>query len=153
MYYGANVDAKIFMGQSVLATLPAPGSDTWKEVPLTGSISVPANVLSTAFFNVTNDGVRRSIGGKLGDQSSEGNVVLDWEAVDGVHKAMFNDSRLPGGQRRNWYIDYPNGRRLDFKGFVSSWTEEAFDAGEDAKEHRANWTISIDGAVTVTEAV
>jgi len=151
VYYGANVDALLFMGQSVLETLPLPAADTFEEVPLTGSISLPANVLTTAFFNVTNDAIRRSIGGKLGDQSIEGNLVLDWD--EEAHLAMFADSSVPGGQYRNWYITYPTGRRLDFRGFVSNWAEEAFDAGEDAKEHRANWTITIDGGVVATPSV
>jgi hypothetical protein len=156
-YYGANVNAKLYIGTSTAASLPAPGSDTFVEVPLLGSITPPPNELTTAFFNILNDANRRSVGGKLNDRTCEGNVVLDWAnatTVGGVtvHQAMYNDSIVAGGQKRNWRIVYPDSgnRQLDFVAFLSTFTEEAFDAGEDAKEHRANFTLTVDGAVTVT---
>lgn len=149
-YYGANVLAFLKMGASIADPLPAPGSDTFTDVPLLGSVTPPPNELTTAFFNVQNDGARRSVGGKLGDQVSEGNVVIDWTQT--VHQNMYADSKVAGGRKRNWQIIYPdaNGRQLDFVGFISAWSEEPFDAGEDAKEHRANFTLTIDGVITVT---
>lgn len=156
-YYGANVNAKLYIGTSTAASLPAPGADTLVEVPLLGSITPPGNELSSGFFNILNDANRRSVGGKLNDRTCEGNVVLDWAhatTVSGVtvHQVMYNDSILAGGQKRNYRIIYPdsNNRQLDFVAFISNWSEEAFDAGEDAKEHRATFTLSVDGAVTVT---
>jgi hypothetical protein len=156
-YYGANVNAKLYIGTSTASTLPAPGSDTFVEVPLLGSIKPPSNELTTAFFNVLNDANRRSVGGKLNDRTCEGNVVLDWSnaaTVSGttVHQVMYNDSIVAGGQKRNYRIIYPdsNARQEDFVAFISTFEIEAFDAGEDAKEHRANFTLTVDGAVTVT---
>lgn len=156
-YYGANVNAKLYIGTSTASTLPAPGSDTFTEIPLLGSITPPGNELTTAFFNILNDANRRSVGGKLNDRTCEGGVVLDWAnaaTVSGttVHQVMYNDSIVAGGQKRNYRIIYPdaNNRQLDFVAFISTFTEEAFDAGEDAKEHRANFTLTVDGAVTVT---
>jgi hypothetical protein len=148
-YYESN-SGKLFMGQSTAEVLPAPEADTFEEVPLTGSITPPPNVLSSAHFNITNDGQRRSLGGKLGDQTTEGNLVIDWDSP--VHVDMFNDSKTVGGVKRNWYIEYASGRRLDFRGYVSNWAEEPLEASDEAKEHRANWTISIDGGVTATQA-
>lgn len=156
-YYSGNVNGKLYIGTSTASTLPAPGADNFVEVPLLGSITPPGNELSTGFFNVLNDANRRSVGGKLNDRTCEGNVVLDWAnaaTVSGttVHQVMYNDSILAGGQKRNYRIIYPdsNNRQLDFVAFISKWTEEPFDAGEDAKEHRANFTLTLDGAVTVT---
>jgi hypothetical protein len=156
-YYGANVNAKLYIGTSTAASLPAPGSDTLVEVPLLGSITPPPNELTTAFFNTLNDANRRSVGGKLNDRVCEGNVVLDWAnatTVGGVtvHAQMYADSIVAGGQKRNFRIVYPDSgnRQLDFVAFISNWSEEAFDAGEDAKEHRASFTLTVDGAVTVT---
>ena len=77
-YYGSNVGAVLYIGTSTATPLPAPGSDTFTEVPLLGSVTPPANELSTAFFNVQNDADRRSVGGTLGDRTVPGNVVLDW---------------------------------------------------------------------------
>lgn len=149
-YYGANVNAFLKMGASTAVPLPAPGSDTLTVVALVGSVSPPPNELTTAFFNVLNDANRRSVGGKLGDRICEGSLVVDW--TETTHQNMYADSIVPGGRKRNWQLIYPdaNGRLLDFVGFVSSWTEEAFDAGEDAKEHRVNFVITVDGAITVT---
>jgi hypothetical protein len=149
-FYGANVDAKLYIGASTATTLPAPGSDTFTEVALVGSITPPANTMSVGFFNVLNDADRRSVGGKLGDRTVPGNLVIDW--TESTHTTMYADSIVAGGQKRNWRIVYPdaNDRQLDFVAFVSEWTEEAFDAGEDAKEHRANFVLTVDGDVTVT---
>lgn len=149
-YYGANVLAKLYIGASTAASLPVPALDTFTQVALLGSVTPPANVLSTGFFNVQNDANRRSVGGKLGDRTSPGNIVLDW--TDSTHTNMYADSIVPGGQKRNWRLVYPdsNNRQLDFVGFISSWTEHAFDAGEDAKEHRADFIITVDGAIAVT---
>lgn len=149
-YYGANVNAKLYIGASTAASLPAPGADSFTEVPLLGSVTPPANELSTGFFNILNDADRRSVGGKLNDRTCPGSVVLDWTQTP--HTNMYADSIVAGGQKRNWRIVYPdsNNRQLDFVGFISSWTETAFDAGEDAVEHRADFVITVDGAITVT---
>ncbi len=148
-HYSANVNAFLFMGTSTTDPLPAPGADTFTEVPLLGSVTPPANEQSTAGFNVLNRTARYSVGGRLGDQTVPGNVVIDHESA--VHRAMEADSKIPG-RKRNWYMISPdaNSRRDDFVGFVASWTPGAFDAGEDAVEHRADFVINVDGAVTVT---
>lgn len=149
-HYSSNALAFLYMGTSTADPLPAPGADTFTEVPMLGSITPPANEQSTGGFNVLNTTARYSIGGKLGDQTCPGTLVADWETTT-VHRTMEADSTVPG-HKRNWYILYPNagGRRDDFKGFVSSWTKSAFDAGEDAVEHRVDFVITVDGTVTVT---
>ena len=147
MYTTSN-DGRLFMGQSTTVPLPAPGSDTYEEVALTGQIGLPAYTRETAFFNVTNDRNRRAIGGKLGDQVIEGNLVVDWEEQS--HQDMFDDAGATAAVKRNWYIEYADTRRLDFVGFVSNWAEEPINADDEAKESRANYTISIDGPVAVS---
>jgi hypothetical protein len=148
-HYTANVNAFLYMGAATTDPLPAPGSDTFTVVPLLGSVTPPGNEQSTGSFNVLNTTSPYSIGGKVNERTVTGNVVADWTST--VHQAMEADSIVPG-RKRNWYIIYPdaNTRRDDFVGFVSSWVKEPFDAGEDAKEHRVNFTITVDGAVTVT---
>jgi hypothetical protein len=149
-FYSANVSAFLYIGASTAASLPAPGSDSFTEVGLVGSITPPSNTISTAFFNVLNDPDRRSVGGKLGDRTVAVTLVVDWTTTP--HQNMYSDSSVAGGQKRNWRIVYPdaNDRQLDFVGFISEWTEEAFDAGEDAKEHRVSVVITVDGDLTVT---
>jgi hypothetical protein len=149
--YTPSNDGRLFMGQSTLEELPLPAADTFEEVALTGQIGLPAYTRETAFFNVTNDRNRRSLGGKLGDQTVEGNVVVDWDEQS--HNDMFGDASADAAVKRNWYIDYADGRRLDFVGFISNWAEEPINADEEATESRANFTVSIDGAVTATPAV
>jgi hypothetical protein len=149
-YYSASAGAKLYIGTSVAAVLPAFGSDTFTEVPLTGTISPPKHEISAGFFSVLNDIVKRSVGGKKADQSCDGNLVIDW--TEAVHLSMYADMQVAGGQKRNWRIIYPDSgnRQLDFKAFLSKWDEEQFDAGQDAKEHRASFTLTIDGAITAT---
>jgi len=149
-FYGSNTGAFLYMGASTASTLPAPGSDTFTQVPLVGTITPPPNVLSSGFFNVLNDAVRRVIGGKLGDRVVDGDLVIDWTATE--HSNMYADSIIAGGRKRNWYIIYPDSgnRRLDFVAFVSKWTEESFNSSNDAKEHRASYTLAVNGAITVT---
>lgn len=149
-FYGANVNAFLYIGTSTATPLPAPGSDTFTVVPLLGTITPPANEISTGGFNILNDGNKRTIGGKLNDRASDGDLVLDW--TETVHNNMYADSVIAGGRKRNWQIVYPDSgtRQLDFVAYVSKWTEDAFDASNDAKEHRASFTLTIDGAITVT---
>jgi hypothetical protein len=149
-YYAANVNAFLYIGTSTATPLPAPGADSFTVVPLLGSVTPPANELTTAFFSILNDANKRSVGGKLSDRVCEGSVIVDW--TEAVHNNMYADSIIAGGRKRNWRIVYPdsNTRQLDFVAFISNWAEEQFDAGEDAKEHRASFTLTVDGAVTVT---
>jgi hypothetical protein len=145
-YYGQNVDALLFMGASTADPLPSAASDTFTEVPLTQVITPPTWEKSVGFFNVTNDGNKRSIGGKLAEQAIEGNIVIDRD--EQVHLDMFEDVNVSGNRKRNWRITYPDGWTLDFVGFMSRWQEESFDATGDAKEHIASYRISVDGEVT-----
>lgn len=148
--YTVSNDGRLFMGQTTTSPLPAPGTETYEEVKLTGQIGLPAFTREVAFFNVTNDRDRRSLGGKLGDQTIEGNVVVDWDEV--THNDMFDDASADAAVKRNWYIDYADGRRLDFVAAVTNWAEEPISADDEAKESRANFTLSVDGRVTVTPA-
>lgn len=147
-YYGSNTGAKLFIGTSVLAVLPSPATDTFTEVPLLGSVTPPANELQGTSFVVQNDAVRRRLAGKLSEQVVPFDIVIDWDSV--VHTNINADSKLAGGQKRNWRFDYPTGRTLDFVAYVSKWSEEALEASEDAKEHRAECELALDGAIVVT---
>lgn len=147
-YYGNNVDALLYMGASTADPLPSAASDTLTEVPLTQVITPPQWERSVGFFNVLNDGNKRSIGGKQADQSIEGTIVLDHS--DAVHLDMISDAQALEQVKRNWRIAYPDGWTLDFVGFISRMSDEAFDATGDAKEHVCSYRISVDGAVTTS---
>ncbi len=149
-YYSSDSGALLFMGTSTATPLPPPGSDSFTEVPLLGTITPPAIEKSVGRFNIQNDKSRRSVGGKLGDQVIPGDLVIDWTEL--VHQQMQADGNQAGAIKRNWYITYPDSgnRRLDFVAFVSKWNERSFDSSEEAVEHRVDFELSIDGAVTVT---
>jgi hypothetical protein len=147
-YYGQNVDALLYMGASTTDPLPSPASDTFTEVPLTQVITPPAWEKSVGFFNVTNDGNKRSIGGKLAEQVIEGNIVIDHS--EAIHLDFISDVQAVGNVKRNWRITYPDGWTLDFVGFLSRLSDESFDATGDAKEHIASYRIAVDGAVTTS---
>lgn len=149
-YYGQSVNAFLQIGTSTADPLPAPGSDSFTEVPLLLTLTPPPNETTIGTFNILNDANKRSVGGKTTDRTVEGSVAIDWVQVP--HQNMYADSVVAGGRKRNWRIIYPdsNTRQLDFVGFISKWTEEAFDATGDAKQHVAAFTIAVDGAVTAT---
>jgi hypothetical protein len=149
-YYGQSVNAFLYIGTSTATPLPAPGSDSFTVIPLLETLTPPANETSVGTFNILNDVNKRSVGGKTGDRIVEGTLVIDW--TEATHAAMYADSIVTGGQKRNWRIVYPdtNTRQLDFVAFVSKWAEEAFDATGDAKEHVSAFTLAVDGAVTAT---
>jgi len=149
-FYNSVVNAKLYIGTSTAVPLPAYGSDTFTEVPLLSSITPPPNEQAVSFFSILNDANKRSLAGKLGDRLCEGSLVIDW--TQSVHTSMYSDSVTAGGVKRNWRIVYPDtgNRQLDFAATLNKWTEEPFDAGEDAKEHRASFSLAVDGAITVT---
>ena len=150
MYYGQNVNAKLYIGTSTASPLPAPGSDTFTEVPLVEVITPAANETSVGTFSILNDATKRSVGGKFADQVLEGTLVIDW--TEAVHLSMFADSRVAGGQKRNWRLIYPDtgARQEDFVAFIAKWAPESFDSTGDAKEHVSTFTLAIDGGITVT---
>lgn len=147
-FYGSNVDAKLEFGASTASPLPAIASDTFTIIPLLETVQPPSNELSTATFNVHNQAAPLALGGKLAQQTIEFSMALDW-AIVGVG-TLYTDGVTPGGRRRNWKLTYPNGRLLTFQGFISKWTEEAMEAGEEVVEHRVSVTITLTSAVTAT---
>jgi hypothetical protein len=148
MYYGRNVDAFIYMGQAITATLPAFNADTYEEIPLLQRFTPPAESLQSASFNVLNDRNKRAVGGKLEDQFVEGTIVID--NLDEVVRDIRRDLKASGGQRRNWRIVYPDGFTQEFQGFLSQFSPEELDATADAEEHRAAFRLTVDGAITET---
>jgi hypothetical protein len=149
-FYSSTNGAKLYMGAATSIPLPVPGADVFTEVPLLITASPPPKEIGVGGFNVQNDTNRRSVGGKKSDQICEGSLVIDWS--EPVHVSMAADPDVSGGQKRNWRLVYPDGgnRTLDFVGFLNKWTEEPFDADQEAKEHRAAFSIAVSGAITTT---
>ena len=147
-YYTQNTDAKLFMGSAVSDPLPAPGSDTFTEVPLVQVLAPPQWEQSIGTFNVLNDSNKRSVGGKLGDQTVTGTIVRD--GAEATHLAFFSDVKVAGGQKRNWYTEWPDGMREDFVAFVARVAPASFDATGDSAPHVFEYTLSVDGLVTQT---
>lgn len=147
-FYGSNVDAKLELGASTATPLPAIGSDTFSVVPLLETVTPPSVELSVATFNVHNQAAPLSLGGKVAQQSIEFSMALDWTIA--AVGTLYTDANTSGGRRRNWKLTYPNGRLLTFQGFISKWTEEAMEAGEEVVEHRVSATITLTSAVTAT---
>lgn len=132
------------------AALPTHAADTLRVVPLLGTITPAPRSLTSAFFNILNDAVRRAVGGKVNDKVWEGNYVVDDD--EAVHNDFLSDAEVAGGRYRNYRVVYPNGRQVDFKGFISNYAEEALEASDTPEVFRANYTITQDGADTVTYA-
>lgn len=150
-YHGNNVDCILYIGTASSTTgssaLPAYGSDTFTEVGLTGKIKLPKYEKSVGRFNVLNDGNKRSVGGRLGDQDISFDLVLD--DTDATHDTLFADAKTAGNVYRNWKVVTPTGEQHFCKGFVSLWERDEYDASGDAKEVHVQSNIAVDGAVTV----
>lgn len=123
--------------------LPEFLSDTYTEVPETGQITPPQKVLQNATYSVTNDGNKRSIAGNKADKVVSGNLVIDWD--EDIHQQIHDDADTIGGVLRNWYIQYPTGRKEYFKGRVTSWIESPIEGADNVTEHRADYIISVTG--------
>lgn len=147
-YYTQNTGAKLYMGASTADPLPAPGSDTLTEVPLVQVFTPPLFEQSVGTFNVLNDANKRSVGGKLSDQTITGTIVRDGSET--LHLNMFADVKVSGGQKRNWRTEWPDGMIEDFVAFVSRIAPASFDATGDAAPHVFEFTLNVDGAVTQT---
>lgn len=147
-YYSNNTGAKLYMGASTADTLPAPGADSFTEVPYLQVAQPVAWEQTVGPFYILNDTAKRSVGGRLGDQNVTGTIVLDNSET--VHQTFFTNVATAGGTKRNWYLEWPDGLREDFVGFVSRCAPASFDATGDAAPHLNEFTISIDGAVTRT---
>lgn len=152
-YFSRSSNAFLYMGSASAtssAGLPTHAADTLREVPLLGAVTPAPRSLTSAFFNILNDAVRRAVGGKVNDKSWQGNYVVDDDQA--VHNDFLSDAEVAGGRYRNYRVVYPNGRIVDFKGFVTNYAEQALEASDDPEAFRADWTITQDGADTVTYA-
>lgn len=152
-YFSRSSNAFLYMGSASAtssAGLPTHAADTLREVPLLGAVTPAPRSLTSAFFNILNDAVRRAVGGKVNDKQWQGNYVVDDDQA--VHNDFLSDAEVAGGNYRNYRVVYPNGRQVDFKGFVSNYAEQALEASDDPEAFRADWTITQDGADTVTYA-
>lgn len=150
MFHSNNQDCILHIGTasaSSSAALPAYGSDTYTEVGMTGKIKLPKYERSVGRFNVLNDGQRRSVRGKLGDQDCSGDLVLDDD--DATHNTMFSDSESDATKYRNWKVVTPTGEVHFFKGFVNLFERDEYDSSSDAKEIHVSWNIALDGKPTV----
>jgi hypothetical protein len=152
-YFSRSSNAKLYMGAAYATSssgLPTHAADSMREVPLLGAVTPAPRTLTSAFFNILNDAVRRAVGGKVNDKVWEGNYVVDDD--EAVHNDFLSDSEIAGGRYRNYRVLYPNGRQVDFKGFVTNYAEEALEASDTPEVFRSNFTITQDGADTVTYA-
>lgn len=149
-YYTGNVGGTLHRGRSRSDPLPAYLDDIYDELPLTGSVKLPTSSLTTKFFNVTNDSNRRALAGNKGDKEVTGNFVRDPD--EPLHQQFRMDANTAGGVKSNWFVNYPTGEREYFQGIITNYDPAAFEAGEEAVEHRVDWTVTVDEAVPMQYA-
>jgi hypothetical protein len=141
------VGAKLQRGTATGASLPAPGSDTFTDVPLINNLKPPAAKRKLTDFYTLESASPKRYGGALDPQEVTFDMVVD--VSDAVQRTIITDGENASQVRRNWRIIYPNtaAEQLDFVGFVSGYEEEALEAEGIVQ---AKITITIDGAVTRT---
>lgn len=150
MYHSNNIDCLLYVGAasaSSSAALPTYAAETFTEVGMTGKIKLPVYERSVGRFNVLNDDNRRAVSGKLGDQDCSGDIVLD--DAEATHATLFADVNT-GNVYRNWRVVTPTGEIHEFKGFLSRWERDEYDANVDAAEVHVQFNIAVDVKPTVT---
>lgn len=151
-YHGNNFDCLLYIGTasaSSSAALPSYAADSFTEIGMTGKIKLPVYERSVGRFNVLNDDNRRAVSGKLGDQDCSGDIVLGVNDGEATHNTMFADVNT-GNIYRNWRVVTPVGEIHEFKGFLSRWERDEYDASTDAAEVHAQFNIAVDVKPTVT---
>lgn len=147
--YSQNTGAFLYIGTSTSDPLPAPGSDSFTEIEEAQVLAPVQWERSVGTYNVLNDTSKRSVGGKLGDQTITGTIVLD-ETI-ATHATFFSEITAAGsGQKRNWRLVWPSGKQEDFVAFISRVAPASFDATGDAAPHTFEFTLSVSGSVTRT---
>lgn len=145
-YYGNNVDAFLHIGTSTSDPLPSPASDSFTEVPLVQKLTPPIRERTVGSFNILNDDIPRSIGGKKTAKIVEGTIVIDHSSV--IYLDLIDDINATAAVNRNWRIVYPDGWTRDFAGFLTKLNDTVLDATGDAVEHVSDFAISVNGAET-----
>lgn len=142
------VGAKLQRGTATGASLPAPGSDTFTDVPLINNLKAPPAKRKINTFSVLESASPVQYGGALEAKEITFDMVVDF--ADAVHRTIIADGENASQVRRNWKIIYPNtaAETLDFVGFVSNYDEEPLDAEGIV---RAKVTVTIDGATVRTQ--
>lgn len=151
-YHVNNVNCLLYIGAASASSsdaLPAYGSETFTEVGMTGKIKLPIYERSVGRFNILNDDNRRAVSGKLGDQDCSGDIVLGVNDGEATHDTMFSDVAT-GNVYRNWRVVTPAGEIHEFKGFLSRWERDEYDASADSQEIHAQFNIALDIKPTVT---
>jgi hypothetical protein len=145
-YYGQNVDAFLHIGTSTADPLPSPASDTFTALPLVQKITPPIRERTVGSFNVLNDAVSRSIGGKKSPKVVEGTIVIDHASA--LYLDLVEDANATEAVNRNWRIVYPDGWTREFAGFLTKLNDAVMDATGDAVEHASDFAVSVNGAET-----
>lgn len=149
MTYFAGQGMTLKRGAATGASLPAPGSDTFTDVALTGSLKLPSDVRTVNSFKTLDSADPRKVGGGFEERIVSFRLV--WDPADAVHTTLYADAVTASSTtaRRNWRIVAPDtgAYQWDFVGFISKWEWEDV---ENEKEVAATVEISVDGSVTRT---
>lgn len=149
MTYLAGQGLKLQRGSASGASLPAPGSDTFTDLPLIATVKPPGNVRTVNSFKTLDSPDPRKVGGGFEDRVVS--LRLVWDPADAQHAIALNDSETANAitARRNWRLIFPDPGlyQEDFVGFIQKWEWEDV---ENEKEIAASVEIAVDGTVTRT---
>lgn len=141
---------KLFIGASVTDPPAAPGSDTFTRVMRLISVVPGPNSQPAAEFFVLDSTDAESLGGQLAPRDWPVKIYDD--AAMTPHTTLEADSLIAGGRKRNFRVEKPNGKRIDFVGFVNQWTPEGAEASGDASPpHSVSINVRQTGVATVSD--
>lgn len=149
--YSKNTGYKLFVGAAAVAAsptgLPVPGSDTFNRVFNLSNVKRGALTQPAGEFYTLDSPIPESIGGNPAPVDWTGRILHD-EALT-PHVTLESDVLVATGNYRNFRVDYPNGKRYDFVGFMTQWDEEEAEGSGDATAPKAvSITIRQTGSAT-----
>jgi hypothetical protein len=147
MPFKSGQDTKFQRGTATGDSLPAPGSDTFTDIPHILEVTWPDFERETSSYETldTPDDIVLSGGAKKGTVTAK--LLFNWG--NATQESLWSDARQGAAVRRNWRGIVPGlgGKTFDFYGSVTSWKWEA----TTKKNHyQATVVFTPEGSITVT---
>ncbi len=132
--YSKTTDYKLFIGAAAVvgsaSGLTVPGSDTFSRVFNLANVKRGALSQAAGEFYTLDGPLPESIGGRPAPVDWTARILHDKALTP--HVTMEADVLVATGNYRNMRIDYPDGTRFDFVGFLTQWDEDGAEASGDA---------------------
>ena len=145
--YYAGQNTVVQRGQSIAASLPAPGSDTFDALPLLSAVKLPALEKNIKEFKTLDSVAARTLGAGLKGMKISFTMVRDFDSA--VHLSMLQEAAAAVAQKRNYRVILPDvgAETWDAICFISKMEPTAL---ENESEIAYSVELTLDGNPTIT---